>query len=168
MHIPHAHLSARRQVILPRPNDEKGQPQAVLLTVAALPLGWKRRLEAFYPEPAPPTVPVSKNGELAHVPQYHDPAFRAAWRERKELESFFMLWLALKGAPEIQPPPPTCIDNLPALSAFRTSCEGSGLSEGDLGLLFDAILQVSNLDSKEVELRRAGFSSRTMQPTTAP
>lgn len=145
-------LVNRTIVTLPRGTGD------LTVTVRAVPLGWLRQFLALMPPVAPPQKPtgVVTNAGPKMEADWEDETFRKAFAERQDLSSFFMLYLVLKESPEIELVTRT-VTTPDDLRTFRAEIEASGLSDGDVNILLDAIRSLSNLGSQEVAARRAGF-----------
>ncbi len=146
-------LVNRVVVTLPRAHGE-----ALSITIRALPLGWTRTFAALVPAVPVPMKPtgVMTNAGPKLEPDTEDVEWRKAFTERNELSTFFMLFLVLREAPEIELETKV-VSTADDIRKFRAEMEACGLSDGDLNRINAAIMRVSNLGDEEVATRKAGF-----------
>lgn len=140
-----------RTLELPRLNSDP-----IKLRVNSLPLGMKRDFELMCPRPLPPSVVVNKVGKPSEkIENYDDPQWIADISDYKDLERYFILFLALDGNDELEIEyRPTDVQSL---KKFRDELKSSGLSEGDAGRIIAASMEASNIGNDEVKKAEGSF-----------
>ncbi len=132
-------------LVLPRKNSDP-----LTLRVNSLPLGMKRDFELMCPRPLPPSHIIAKaGGKTERVENYDDPTWMADIADYRDLERYYILFLALEGSETLE------IENKPTdvhtLRKFRAELKESGLSEGDAGRIVAASMEASNIGNEEVQ-----------------
>jgi hypothetical protein len=135
---------------LPRKNSEP-----LKLRVNALPIGLKHDFESMCPRPRPPFETVVTKHGTRKDEKYDDPAYMEAVRNYKDLERYYLVFVAINGSPELE------IENIPkditSLAKFRDEIKAAGFSEGDSKLILDAALVASNMNDEEIAKAKENF-----------
>ena len=143
--------------------------EGVELTIMALPLGFEGSATDVYPAPSTPQKyaegpggkvlrdPATKKPIL--VDDKDDPAYKKTSELAQRRQMMFILWEALKKS-ELEwdfvknhsdPENPEFVD------AMFQELKTAGFTMGDLAILMEEILKVSNLKDQEVSAAREGF-----------
>ena len=137
-------------ITLPRKISE-----SITIRVNSIPLGLKRDFEVMCPRPKPPFKMVVTKGKETREENWEDINYIAEIQDYRDLERYYILYVALKGNPDL------VIENEPkdvnSLRAFRDEMKSAGFSEGDARLILDASMAASNVSDKDISEARETF-----------
>jgi len=153
------------EVVLPR-----GEGTPLKLKLRALPIGAEEKVLELFPAPRPPreyaekkgNVLRDKEGKPIYEEKLDDPNYRAAQRRSARLTSVYFAREGLRADETIvfETPEDLLAKNPVAYyEAIDQELRGSGLLPGDLALIVEQVLELSNFDRRKVEAARELFSS---------
>ena len=136
------------EVKLSRSKEE----DSIVLKVCGYPIGIRRAYEAVYPKPTPPVVVsnVVKVGQkLDTTLDYNSPEYEQKIGHWLHLNKFFMLHKCLSVDKTL------VFENdcstVASLEKFAKELDDAGLSEGDIGVIFDTIERATRIEPKAVK-----------------
>ncbi len=145
------------EVKLNRTNDA----HSIKLKVSGYPIGIRRMYESTYQKPMPPKVPtgVQRVGqkEPETVLNYEDPTYVTLISDWFYFQKFFIIRKCLEVDKDAEFD--SDCSTMESIKAFEQELHAAGFSEGDLGVIWDAIEQATKIDPKAVEAAKATFSA---------
>jgi|ERR1043165_2240086 hypothetical protein len=139
------------EVVIPRTNGE-----SLKFKVGGYPLGINRAYDAICPKPLAPFKTINKvGGVVDRVYDYYDSAYGIALDEWQYYFKYFIVYQGMKEDNDVSFD--SKCDSLDGIKAFEAELAAAGFSEGDVGIIFDAIKGASNIDPKRVEAAKANF-----------
>lgn len=159
----------RKDVHLPRPDGQ----EPIKLAVTALPIGYLEDLDSLIPSPVPRVVGwarsrgvsgsllLNKAGKPVPVTDELSPAFKAAQAAANRLQNILILTKGLEGAANVSfdAKPEDFKSTAEYADAIRNEMIAFGLSVGDMAVLVQEILAVSNLTRKRLQEVQDAFLS---------
>lgn len=138
-----------RDVTIPRKDGD------ITLRVHSIPLSAVADFDKLCPRPLVPTTRVATNKGETVVENFLDPKWQAEVNDRENLKSYHRLWCALHLDPNVKfSIVPDSLDNLIKL---REEIRQSGLSDGDLLIIFQAVADASNISNEQIEKSKSSF-----------
>jgi hypothetical protein len=158
------------EVRIPRRSGED-----LVLQVRSLPGGFEERVLGWIPSPKPPRELVvnakgvwvpDERGKPAWTENESDPTYQEQAREATKLQSVAFIHEALKQDRDVtwevdeREPGLWDHDKVAYYKAIRDELHGAGFSSGDLRILFEAVLALSNAGGKAVQEAAEAFLSK--------
>lgn len=140
-----------REVVLERPDNT-----SLKFSVSSISIGIRREFDKLYPTPSAPKIVTQtvKEGRK-DTPNWDDPAFVEALKEREHLQNIYLVYSVLKYDKNVE------FDNKPtdveSLRRLATEFAESGLSEGDMLLLLKEAMKASNISNEDIERAKSSF-----------
>ncbi len=157
---------ATKVVVLPRP----APTPPIELTIQALPLGYERDVLNWLPSPEPPKIIVTKNGRWVKGadgrPLYDikedDPGYQKKSRDMSGMQGMAFIWKALQADAHVVWDTDADLfekDKVGFFGGLHDEMAQAGFASGDVRLLIEAIMQLSNMSDEAVEEAREAFLS---------
>lgn len=156
-----------RTVTIPR----MGEP-GIALKVRALPLGYEDKAAVMFPEPEVPIeyaqdadkrVLRDQAGNIVKKANPNDPAYDAAIRRCARLQLVFYIYYALKADPTVEfeadKEGGPLKETVTFYEAIDRELVTSGFTPGDIKLLMDCIMEISNMRGAAVKEAKERFLS---------
>lgn len=167
-------------VVIPRGDDPP-----LRLTVRGLPVGFEEKISEIFSPPQAPEKPVPagkpakkgaapvflrdpESGRIVLRPDTRDPDYIRDLRQSNRGQAAFIAYHGLSADPNVKfdaDPAVLTTDPSAFYSGVYGELERSGLSGGDLVLILQRVLELSNLDPKAIQRVREDFLSAD---STAP
>jgi len=159
------HALARGEVVIPR-----GDADPIILKVQALPLGHEEHAEKLFPSPtAPLQYAEDKRGKVMRDPatkkpitvrNLEDPDYKAAVRATSRLQMMYFVHEALKADETVEWDTPETDDPKEFYEALFKELTLAGFSVGDLRLIIDTVMELSNLKGEDIQEAKEAFLSQ--------
>ena len=156
---------AHGEVRIPR-----GDGDPIILQVQALPLGYEEEAEKLFPSPTPPlTYAEDRRGKIMRDPatrkpitirNLEDPDYKVAVRATSRLQMMFFVHAALKNDPNLEFESIEDEDPKTRFTSLFQEFQAAGFSVGDLRLIVDTVMELSNLRGEDIQEAKEAFLSQ--------